>query len=115
MTMVVTRNGRTFPAVRDFLPNLGALTGLDIVRGDHGYSVEIPVPGFAPEHISVTLEDRILSVKGEGDKRQFDRTMLVPEEVDSNGIEARVEHGLLTLTLPFVPKAQPKKIDIKVV
>ena len=85
---------------------------MEINRTDAGYTVEIPVAGFKPDQIDVTLENGLLSVVGKTDKRSFTRTLLLPDEIDPDNVVARVEHGLLTLTLNVHPKAQPKKIQI---
>lgn len=87
--------------------------GIDITRSETGYTVELPVPGFKPEQIDVTLEDGLLTVKGQGEKRTFSRTFTLPEDVDEERIEARVEHGMLVLVLTLLPKAQPKRITVK--
>lgn len=90
-----------------------AMSGVEITRTEGGYQVELPVAGYKPEEISVTLEDGVLSVAGKNEKRQFTRAFTVPDEVDADRIEANVEHGMLTLSLALQPKAQPKKIEIK--
>ena len=69
----------------------------------------MPVPGFAPDEIDVTLENEILSVSGNNEKRSFTRTLLLPDEIDGDNVQARVEHGMLTLTLNVHPKAQPRR------
>jgi HSP20 family protein len=91
----------------------GASYGIDIARTETGYTLEVPVPGFKPEQIEVTLEDGMLTVKGRSDKRNFSRSFTIPEDVDEERIEANVEHGMLTLTLTLLPKAQPKRITVK--
>ena len=88
--------------------------GIEARRTDAGYELEIPVAGFRPEDISVTVEDRVLNIEGRNERRRFTRSLTLPDDVDEERIEAKVEHGLLTLTLPFTPKAQPRRIDIKV-
>src|SRR5579884_1254018 len=87
--------------------------GVEINRTDTGYTVEIPVPGYKPNEIEVTLEDGLLTVKGRSEKRNFSRSFTVPEDVDEERIEAQVEHGMLTLVLALTPKAQPKRITVK--
>lgn len=87
--------------------------GIEITRTEAGYAVEVPVAGFSPDQIDVTLEDGILTVKGKNEKRNFSRAFTIPEDVDQERIEAKVEHGMLTLTLALEPKAQPKRITIK--
>jgi HSP20 family protein len=88
--------------------------GFDIQRTDQGYRVEIPVPGFRPEDINVTVEERQLTVEGRSERRRFTRAITLPEEVDADRVEANVEHGLLTLNLPVQPRAQPRRIEVKV-
>lgn len=90
----------------------GGSYGIDITRTETGYAVEVPVAGFKPEQIDVTLEDGLLTVKGRNEKRNFSRTFTIPEDVDEERIEARVEHGMLTLSLTLLPKAQPKRITV---
>jgi len=97
---------------RSFFGNYGGTTSLEINRTEAGYSVEIPAPGFKPNEIDVTLENNVLSVVGKSEKRSFTRTLLLPDEIDGENVGARVEHGMLTLTLNVHPKAQPKKIQV---
>lgn len=98
---------------RNFASTMPGLSSIEVSRSESGYVVEIPVAGFRPEDIEVTLEDGLVSVRGKNEKRSFTRTLTVPEDVDEERIEANVEHGMLTLTLNLLPKAQPKKIAIK--
>jgi HSP20 family protein len=102
-----------FDPFRDFLPTWQQAAGIDVQRTESGYTVELPVPGFKPEEINVTIEDRTLTVAGESERRKFTRALLLPDEIDTEKIDARVQHGLLTLTLNLNPKARPKKIQVK--
>jgi HSP20 family protein len=88
--------------------------GFGIQRTDQGYRLEIPVPGFRPEDINVTVEDRQLIVEGRSEPRRFTRAVALPDAVDADRVEANVEHGLLTLTLPLHPRVQPRRIEVKV-
>jgi HSP20 family protein len=92
--------------------SMGAEYGVS--RTERGYEVEIPVPGFAPDAIEITLKDDVLTVSGKSEKRNFSRSLVIPEDVDPNAINAHVEHGLLTLALNRRPEAQPRKIEISV-
>jgi HSP20 family molecular chaperone IbpA len=102
-----------FDPFRNFFTGFAPSTGLEVTRNEAGgYVVEIPVAGFKPNEIEVTLEEGILTVRGTSEKRQFTRSLLLPEDIDGDNIGAKVEHGLLTLTLNVNPKAQPKKIAV---
>ncbi len=97
-----------------FGTNAGYAAQGEVTKTEDGWNVEIPVPGFKPEQIDVTVEDRVLTVTGKTERRSFQRSILLPEEIDTNAIEAKVEHGMLTLGLHLHPKAQPRKIEVKV-
>jgi HSP20 family molecular chaperone IbpA len=88
--------------------------GFEINKTDNGYAVELPVAGYAPEHIDVTVEDRVLTVSGKTERRNFTRALLIPEEIDVDSIAAKVEHGMLTISLSVHPKAQPRKISVQI-
>jgi HSP20 family molecular chaperone IbpA len=98
---------------RNFVSSPNVAPGLEVTRGENGYNVEIPVAGYKPEQIDVTLDDHVLTITGKAEKRQFTRSLLLPEEIDPETIAAKVEHGMLYLTLNFHPKAQPKKISVQ--
>ena len=98
---------------RNFFSNMPTVAGLDITRTDNGYAVEIPVAGYRPDDINITLENGVLQVSGKTEKRSFTRSFVLPDEIDAENIDAKVENGLLTLTLNLLPKAKPKKISIK--
>lgn len=103
-----------FDPFRNFFSNAPAAgAGLEISRTDSGYAVELPVAGYKPDEIDITVENGMLSVAGKSEKRSFTRSFLLPDEIDAEHIEAKVEHGMLTLTLSLLPKAQPKKISVK--
>lgn len=104
-----------FDPLRAVLGNGGqyGLSG-EVTKTENGWNVELPVPGYRPDQIDVTVEDRVLTVTGNTERRTFQRSILLPEEVDAETIDAKVEHGMLVLGLRLHPKAQPRKIEIKV-
>jgi HSP20 family protein len=89
------------------------MLGFDIQRTENGYRLDVPVPGYKPEDINVTIEDRQLTVEGHNDRRRFTRAVVLPDEIDADNVEANVENGLLTLNLPLHPRVQPRRIEVK--
>jgi HSP20 family molecular chaperone IbpA len=89
--------------------------GFEINKTDAGYAVELPVAGYAPDQVEITLEDRVLTVSGRTERRNFTRALLIPDEIDAETIGAKVENGMLTITLNVHPKAQPRKINVQIV
>jgi len=92
--------------------NASGAFGVEVSRSDNGYVVEIPVAGFRPDQIDITFQDDTLIVSGKSDRRNFTRQLMLPEEIDPDGITANVDHGMLTLNLARRPETQPRRIQI---
>ena len=95
--------------------------------------VNLNVPGMDQNDVEISLSDNLLTLRGEKkdekeDKRRdyyrmersygmFERTIPIPEGVDSNRVEASFKKGVLTITLPKSAEFQKerKRIPINVV
>jgi HSP20 family molecular chaperone IbpA len=86
---------------------------IDVIRTENGFDVEIPVPGFKTDEIEIVVKENILTVTGKSERRAFTRSLKLPDDVNTQAIEASVENGLLLLNLARHPEAQPRKIQIK--
>jgi HSP20 family molecular chaperone IbpA len=86
---------------------------IDVVRTDKGFDVEIPVPGFKTNEIEIIVKENVLTVTGKSERRAFTRSLKLPDDVDTQNIEASVENGLLLLNLSRHPEAQPRRIEIR--
>jgi HSP20 family protein len=102
---------------------------VDIVEKDDVYLVRAEVPGLAPENIDVQVENDVLTVRGErkyeneeergGYRRversygSFARSFVLPKGTQAEAVEARVEQGVLTVTIPKVPAATSRKVEVK--
>ena len=92
--------------------------------GDHDYQIELAVAGFKRDEISIEVNDRTLSVKGEHvsqgreyihkgiSAKKFHRTFRLSEYVQVHG--ADLEEGILALHLKVVlpEEKRPRKIEI---
>lgn len=101
---------------------------IDIVEIDQGVSMMLEMPEVAAGAVKITLENRGLTIRGkvepmrpenlelayagraEGD---FERDFTLSEDFDPDRIKAEMRGGVLTLTLPRAPEAQPKRIAVK--
>lgn len=102
---------------------------VDIKEGKEAYEVSADVPGVDPKDIDVSLEDGVLTVKGErkaeskdeGDGYtrtervygSFYRRFTLPDTADADNISAKTEHGVLKLRIPKKEKLLPKKITVE--
>ena len=102
---------------------------IDISEGEDAYEVSAEVPGVDPKDIEVSLEDGVLTVKGERTAQGHDeglgytrtermygsfyRRFTLPDTADADNISARTEHGVLKLHVPKKEKALPKKIAVQ--
>lgn len=102
---------------------------VDITENNTKYTVLADLPGVQEKDLIVTLENNVLTIKGE---RQFDKTVdskgfsrqerfygqfyrrfTLPESADSSKIQAVCKHGVLELTIPKKAATQAKKITVK--
>lgn len=95
-----------------FPSNFQQAFGIDVNRTQDGYEVEMPVPGYRPEELDVSFQDGVITVSGKSERRNFTRSLSVPDDVDEDSIQARVENGMLTILLKQHPARQPKRISI---
>jgi HSP20 family protein len=96
--------------------------------GDHLY-VEAELPGFKKEEIDVTLENQTLTIsaerrdeKKEGDKgdlllherryTRFLRSFTLPPTVNEQTVNAKLNDGVLTITLNKREETKPRKISV---
>lgn len=102
---------------------------VDVVEKDGAYLLKAEVPGLAPEDIELQVENNVLTFKGErkyeneeergGYRRversygSFSRSFVLPEGTNVDAIDAKVEHGILTVTIPKVQTAAARKVEIK--
>lgn len=102
---------------------------VDIKETKDAYEVVADVPGVEPKDIDVSLEDSVLTVKGErksevtdeseGYSRtertygSFYRRFTLPDMADADNISAKTEHGVLKLHIPKKEKILPKKISVE--
>lgn len=85
---------------------------IEVLRTENGYEVEIPVAGFTSDQIEIVAKDDILTLSGKSERRSFTRSLQLPDEIDTQAIEASIANGMLSLTLRRHPNAEPRRITI---
>jgi HSP20 family protein len=126
--------GRSFFDIEPFRraeTAFGAVPAVDVTQTDKGYEITAELPGMEEKDIDVKLVNGILTIRGEKrDEKEekkkdyymrersfgsFERSFQVPENVDTNKIDASFKKGVLTIMLPKSAEAQraEKKIEVK--
>jgi HSP20 family protein len=67
------------------------------------YRLRLDLPGFTREEVSLSVEKRELSVTAKSEREDafntdFERTYTLPEDIDPNGVTAKLENGVIDLT-----------------
>ncbi|MFA5623234.1 MAG: Hsp20/alpha crystallin family protein [Candidatus Dojkabacteria bacterium] len=102
----------------------------DIWEEDNKIFVKMPMPGLKKEDVKITVNGDILSVEGKSkeDKEEKDgkkyllrssqsysysQRFSLPSTVESSKVEAKMEDGVLSITLPKAKESKTKEIEIK--
>ncbi len=131
--------GRIFPQSRGL--RVGQNDNSDVVTSNWTPAVDIKeetdrflitadIPGVAPEEIEVTMEDGVLTIRGERDEENrntedgyrrservsgtFYRRFSLPDGVDPERVSAEGKHGVLQVVIPKVEKVKPRRIDVSI-
>ncbi len=89
----------------------------NVSEDEKNYIIELALPGFSKDEISISFEDEILTVtagrqpkedvKGPkytwnefGYKSKYERSFQLPETIDSDSISAAFDNGILNISLP---------------
>ncbi len=97
----------------------------NVSETDDAYLVEARVPGLAKEDITLELEGRVLTIRGEHKREaaqfsrqerasgRFERKVTFKHALTTDAIKAEVKDGILVVTLPKAEEAKPRKIEIQ--
>jgi HSP20 family protein len=90
---------------------------LDVAESDRVYTVKLEMPGVAKDDVKVSVEGRQVSIQAQAQRNEerkdgervvyrersvasYARSFTLPAEVDQTEAGAKLENGVLTLTLP---------------
>ena len=76
------------------------LAASPLQEDDKAYSFSLDLPGVGKEHLRIQIEDTVLRVEAlEGAPRRYRAVYEFAQEIDSANSQARMEHGVLHLSL----------------
>ena len=117
---VETKQESTIPA-RAFVP------ATDIFETDQALTLQIEMPGVAKDQVEVRVENDVLTIEGRIDFSVYEnlrplyteynvgnyaRTFQLSSKIEQDGISAALNDGVMTLVLPKVERAKPRKIQV---
>jgi HSP20 family molecular chaperone IbpA len=117
---LVTKEEKTVPG-RFYVPST------DIYETDEALTLVMEMPGVEKKDITVGLENGVLRVEGRIDFSKYEgmepvyseynvghyaRSFTLSNKIAQDSISAQLDDGVLTLTLPKVKEAQPRRISI---
>lgn len=103
---------------------------VDVAEHDNEYIVKVELPGVARDDVKITMQENILTIRGEKKQEKetkdsdfhrversygsFQRSFTLPTHVKNDRIEASFKDGILTVNLPKAEEAKPKQIEVRV-
>ena len=102
---------------------------VDISENEKAFTLLADIPGVDPKDIEISMEKGVLTIKGERhsenieegknyrrverESGQFYRRFTLPDSADADKIEAKSEHGVLTIIIPKQEVAVSRRIEVK--
>jgi HSP20 family protein len=101
----------------------------NVYEDEHGFHIEVALPGVDRQHMDILFEDGVLTVKGERKEASsdqarryfaqeigwggFSRSCRLPSYIDPDRVSASLKEGVLRLDLPKRDEAKPRRIAIR--
>ncbi len=101
--------------------------GANLFENQDGFTFQMPVPGAKPEDIEITTQQNTVTLKWETkvevpenatthwhgfQSSQFQQTFTLPSPINSERVEANINDGVLTLTLPKAEHAKARTVKV---
>ncbi|MBS1810165.1 MAG: Hsp20/alpha crystallin family protein [Acidobacteria bacterium] len=103
---------------------------VDVYEDQHGIVLEADLPGLKPGEFELSIENNVLTLKGERkfEKKtdegnyhrversygSFTRSFTLPTTVDVNNVGADFKEGVLRVTLPRREETKPRQIQVQI-
>lgn len=102
----------------------------NILENENEFSIEISAPGLKKEDIKIELDNDILKISSEVEdskekknngytrrefyRTSFERSFTIPKSANKNEISAKMDDGILTVTIPKI-KEEKRPENIKII
>ena len=101
----------------------------DVFEDKEAVKIVAELPGVRPEDVKISLENNLLTIRGEKKQQAeesservhryersygvFERSFALPTTVDSDKVSATFQNGILTVTVPKAERARPREIPVQ--
>ena len=124
---LAVREKRELAGEEKTIPGRFFVPSTDVYETEDGLTLVMEMPGVAIDGLDVSLEDGVLRVEGRLDPSKYQglapvyteynvghyaRSFTLSDKVDQDNIGAKLEDGVLTLTLPKAAAARPRRIAV---
>lgn len=102
---------------------------VDVYQTPTAFVIESTIAGVKPEDIDISTTAESITIKGRREKEEkiktenyihqecywgrFSRTIILPQEIDPDKVQASIKNGVLKVILPKLNKGKAKKIKVK--
>ncbi|MEI8282146.1 MAG: Hsp20/alpha crystallin family protein [Armatimonadota bacterium] len=103
---------------------------IDVIEDEGKVTIKAAVPGINPEELEVSIENNVLTIKGEHNSEEvsetakvfrrentygtFSRSIRLSPQLNQEGINASFKNGFVTITIPKVEEEKPKSLRIPI-
>jgi len=107
------------------------MPAVDVYQDKDNVFVETQLAGIDPDKVDIAIENDVLTIKGESEKKSevddknyyrkeirrgsFYRSVPLPSHVIGENAKAEAKNGVLKVSIPKAPETKPKMIKIKTV
>lgn len=92
-----------------------AARGFDVQQDEKAWTVTLDMPGVTREDLSIAIEGTIVRIETRAEAtRAFKAAYELPQDIDADASAAKLENGVLTLTLAKkAPASTARQIEVK--
>ncbi|CAB3675578.1 Hsp20/alpha crystallin family protein [Achromobacter kerstersii] len=127
--VAATRGSESLTKVSNESNRAATLPAVDIYENATGITLLADLPGVSKDRLSIKVQANELLIEGEAavqvpaevrlvhnELREplFRRSFTLGHDLDKDNISANLKHGVLTLQIPRLREAQPRKISVTV-
>lgn len=86
---------------------------VDVLENDTEFLLVADLPGVPKDALEITVDNGQLELRAETETLEYRRSFALGDDVDLEGVEAKLERGELEVHLPKRSEAQVRKILVK--